>query len=166
MGTGVYGGFGNTDGFQNVDANHSNRIFHAVQFEGTVKVNNVSYDVSRRVYQRNDIDFDYYDANTGQTNLERMKAGKAPIGNDGSPIQLHHVIQKETGPVVEIREVTHVEYSKTLHGLVESGISFRNDPLLKKQYNISDLSTGNGVHDNTRRGKRNDGRNFESHPSI
>ena len=79
--------------------------------------------------------FNYFDENTGMTNLERTRSGKAPIGNDGNPIQLHHVIQKEAGPMVEIREVTHQEYYRILHGLVPSGASFRNDPLMNKQYN-------------------------------
>lgn len=129
MGTGIHGGFGNTQGTPKP------LRFRRVQFEGTVKVNGIVKDVSRRVYQRNDIDFNFYDANTGLTNLERMCLGKPPIGADGNPIQLHHVIQKEVGPMVEIREVTHQEYYKTLHGLIESGTSFRNDPMLIKQYN-------------------------------
>lgn len=64
-----------------------------------------------------------------------MESGKPPIGNDGKPIELHHVIQKEKGPVVEIRETTHQEYSRQLHGLSGKGESFRNDKLLEKQYN-------------------------------
>ena len=128
MGAGTYGGFGSTKG-----SDKSPR-FTKVQFEGTVKVNGEIRDVSRRVYQRNDIDFLYYDENTGLTNLERMEAGKPPIGNDGNPIQLHHLIQKESGPMVEIREMTHQEYYRILHGLVENGASFRNDPVLEKQY--------------------------------
>ena len=63
-----------------------------------------------------------------------MLNGEAPIGNDGRPIQLHHVIQKESGPMVEIREVTHTEYHRVLHGLVSKGNSFRNDPVLDRQY--------------------------------
>ena len=64
-----------------------------------------------------------------------MRAGQAPIGNDGRPIQLHHVIQKEPGTLVEIREVTHQEYMHTLHGLGIHGVSFRNNPELLSQYN-------------------------------
>ena len=104
MGAGIHGGFGNTSGAR------KSRLFTPVQFEGTVKVNGETRDVSRKVYQRHDIDLDYFDENTGMTNLERMRSGKAPIGNDGNPVQLHHVIQKEAGPMVEIREVTHQEY--------------------------------------------------------
>lgn len=89
MGTGEYGGFGNSFGAKRY------RRFSLVRFEGKVKVNGEIRDVSRRVYQRHDIDFSYYDENTGLTNLERMQAGKPPIGNDGRAIQLHHVIQKE-----------------------------------------------------------------------
>lgn len=126
MGTGFHGGFGNTQ---------RNQRFTPVQFRGTVRVNGTLRDVSRRVYQRNDLDFSYYDENTGMTNLERMMSGKPPIGNDGKTVQLHHVIQKEAGPTVEIRETTHQEYYRILHGLVKNGESFRNDPLMSKQYN-------------------------------
>ena len=91
--------------------------------------------MSRRVYQRNDIDFEYVDPDTGISNLNRMRSGNAPIGNDGKPVQLHHVLQKESGPMVEIRETTHEEYNRILHGLGIRGASFRNDPVLERQYN-------------------------------
>lgn len=110
-------------------------IYTSVEYEGTVKVNGEVRDVSRKVYQRNDIDFEYFDETTGLTNLERMQAGKPPIGTDGNAIQLHHILQKEAGPMVEIREITHQEYYSQLHGLIEDGASFRNDPILNKQYN-------------------------------
>lgn len=106
-----------------------------MHYEGSVTVDGVERDVSRGVYQRNDIDFEYYHPRSKQTNLQRMQEGKAPIGNDGKPIQLHHVLQKEVGPMAEVREVTHREYKRTLHGLVGSGASFRNDPVLLRQYN-------------------------------
>ena len=110
-------------------------IYTSVEYEGTVKVNGEVRDVSRKVYQRNDIDFEYFDETTGLTNLERMQAGKPPIGTDGNAIQLHHILQKEAGPMVEIREITHQEYYSQLHGLIEDGASFRNNPILNKQYN-------------------------------
>ena len=37
--------------------------------------------------------------------------------------------------MVEIREITHQEYYSQLHGLIEDGASFRNNPVLNKQYN-------------------------------
>ena len=111
------------------------RLYTPVEYKGTVKVNGEIRDVSRRVYQRNDIQIDYFDEITGLTNLERMQAGKPPIGLDGNPIQLHHILQKESGPMVEIQEITHQRYYSQLHGLIEDGSSFRNDPILNKQYN-------------------------------
>ena len=121
--------------FSRTKGARKSNIFSPVYFKGTVKVNGEVRDVSRKVYQRNDIDYSRVDPATGLSNLERMQKGKPPIGNDGNPIQLHHVIQKENGSVVEIRVTTHQEYYHTLHGLVESGGSFRNDPILSKQYN-------------------------------
>lgn len=131
MGTGFHGGFGNTAG---ASKEKRPRIFTPIQFEGTVRVNGVERDVSRRVYQRNDIDFNYVDKETGETNLQRMMKGNAPYGRDGKPLELHHVIQKEVGPVVEIHESTHQEYKRILHGLKGYGESFRNDKTLDSQY--------------------------------
>ena len=113
----------------------STKSYSPVEYKGSVKVNGEVRDASRRVYQRNDIDINYYDEVTGLKNLERMQAGRPPIGSDGNPIQLHHILQKEAGPMVEIRETTHQEYYLQLHGLIEDGASFRNDPILNKQYN-------------------------------
>ena len=131
MGAGAHGGFGNTAGSSE---NGGSKIFTRVQYEGTVMVNGVARDVSRRVYQRNDIDFGYIDPVSKQSNLQLMSKGRAPIGSDGHPVQLHHVLQRESGPMVEIRETTHEEYNRTLHGLGVSGASFRNDAVLSKQY--------------------------------
>ena len=116
-------------------SNPKSKLYNPVDFNGTVKVNGEVRDVSRRVYQRGDIDINYFDENTGLTNLERMKKGKPPIGSDGNPIQLHHLTQQEAGSMVEILEVTHQEYYSQLHGLVGKGESFRNNPILEKQYN-------------------------------
>lgn len=132
MGAGFHGGFGATKGSNT--ANTQKRIFTPVRYEGSVKVNGVERDVSRKVYQRNDINFNYVDKDTGETNLQRMLRGNAPIGRDGRPLELHHVLQKEVGPMVEIHEVTHKEYKKTLHGLKGNGDSFRNDKDLDSQY--------------------------------
>jgi len=129
MGAGVHGGFGHTKGAPKY------KHFTVVRYEGSVIIGGVERDVSRKVYQRHDIDFGYHDPDTGKTNHQLMKEGRAPIGNDGKPIELHHVIQKESGPIVEVREVTHREYRRILHGLVGRGGSFRNDPVLNKQFN-------------------------------
>lgn len=130
MGGGIHGGFGNTAG---ASSRNTSKIFTRVQYRGTVTVDGIVRDVSRRVYQRNDIDFNRRDA-TGRTNLQRMKNGNAPIGSDGQPIHLHHILQKESGPTAEVREVTHTEYHRALHGLAGPGESFRNNRLLAKQY--------------------------------
>ena len=132
MGAGFHGGFGATKG--SGSANINKKIFTPVKYEGTVKVNGTERDVSRKVYQRNDINFNYVDKDTGETNLQRMLRGNAPIGRDGRPLELHHILQKEVGPMVEIHEVTHKEYKKILHGLKGSGDSFRNDKDLDSQY--------------------------------
>lgn len=129
MGAGFHGGFGSTQGsvLRKV-------IFTKVQFNGSVKVRGEVRDVSRRVYQRDDIDFNYVDADTGKTNLQRMLNGNAPYGRDGKPLELHHILQKEVGPMVEIHETTHLEYKRILHGLRGKGDSFRNDKILDSQY--------------------------------
>ncbi len=105
-----------------------------VEYTGTTKVNGEVRDISRRVFQRLDIDYKGVDPDTGLTNFQLMKKGRSPIWKDGSVIELHHLIQREPGSMVEIPASMHDEYNKILHGLVENGGSFRNDPVLKKQY--------------------------------
>lgn len=131
MGAGYHGGFGDTIGSK---SRSKKKIFTPVHYEGTVKVNGEVRDVSRRVYQRDDIDFHYVDVDTGKTNLQRMLNGNAPYGRDGKPLELHHIIQKEAGPMVEIHETTHQEYKRILHGLRGNGESFRDDKSLDSQY--------------------------------
>ena len=114
--------------------------YTAVEVKGTVKVSGKEVDVSRRVYQI-EIDKNYVPNNPkalGKSNRELMKKGNSPyIVNDGveSKVELHHLIQKEPGGMVEIAELTHDKYDSTLHGLVGNGNSFRNDPELEKMYN-------------------------------
>ncbi|MCW9000164.1 MAG: HNH/ENDO VII family nuclease, partial [Kangiellaceae bacterium] len=70
----------------------------------------------------------------GWANLDLMKEGYAPIGVDGKQINLHHILGKEPGPMVELLSSTHKTHHKALHGLIENGRSFRNDSALKYQY--------------------------------
>ncbi|WP_456270552.1 T7SS effector LXG polymorphic toxin [Bacillus sp. AK130] len=108
--------------------------YNAVEVKGKVKPKGNLKDVDRRIYQLKNIDFNMKHPNKNITNLELMKSGKAPIGEDGKPINLHHLIQKEPGTMLEILHTTHKKYHKVLHQLVEKGDSFRNNPELQQQY--------------------------------
>lgn len=73
------------------------------EFEGT------------KVYQRNDlIDPAKVDAR-GRTNLQRMEKGLSPLGPDGKPINLHHVLQTEKGPVAELTQTFHQQNKGIIH---------------------------------------------------
>jgi uncharacterized protein RhaS with RHS repeats len=63
------------------------------------------------VYQQ-DIDWNQRDKK-GKTNLERASKGKAPLGSDGKPINLHHSKQNAKGPLFEISEKVHRKYDRT-----------------------------------------------------
>jgi hypothetical protein len=83
----------------------------------------------RRVYQRNDL-FDPSQVTQWRengkvisgTNLERMASGRAPIGNDGLSVQLHHLTQTERngltgtrGSLAEISTSFHQKHTSVLH---------------------------------------------------
>ncbi|WP_369546596.1 T7SS effector LXG polymorphic toxin [Bacillus velezensis] len=106
----------------------------AVEIDGKVKVKGQIRDVSRRVYTLKDIDINQKTPK-GKTNLELMKDGKSPYAKDGTQINLHHLIQEESGPLLEIPNSLHTKYSDVIHGLKGNGESFRNDVYLEKQYN-------------------------------
>ena len=113
------------------DAGKSGR-YSKTYYEETTKVGGQINDISRTVHQRNDIDWNRIDPATGLTNKQLAQAGSAPYANDGTKIELHHLLQQEPGPMVEIPASLHY---MTLHGLVGDGESFRNNPDLEKQYN-------------------------------
>lgn len=56
---------------------------------------------------RKDIDYDQVDEDTGETNLEKMEKGKAPLDKDGNPIELHHIGQKSDSPLAELTRDEH-----------------------------------------------------------
>ncbi|WP_246668565.1 HNH/ENDO VII family nuclease, partial [Bartonella refiksaydamii] len=77
---------------------------------------------TNKVYQRNDL----FDPNqrvkwrvnkkdVWGTNLERMKTGRAPIGFDGRPVELHHLKQTPEGPIAEISREFHKKYTSVIH---------------------------------------------------
>jgi filamentous hemagglutinin len=60
------------------------------------------------------------------TNLQRMQEGLAPIGPDGRPINLHHMLQTQSGPIAEVTATMHQQYSRILHinpNTIPSGIN-------------------------------------------
>ncbi len=108
--------------------------YSAVEIDGKVKVKGEVRDVSRRVYTLKDIDINQKTPR-GKTNLELMKDGKSPYAKDGTQINLHHLIQEESGTLLEIPNSLHTKYSDVIHGIKGNGESFRNDVYLEKQYN-------------------------------
>src|SRR5699024_659409 len=61
--------------------------YKAVEYTGTTKVNGEERDISRRVFQRIDIDYKRIDLDSGMTNFQLMKKGRAPIWKDGTVIE-------------------------------------------------------------------------------
>lgn len=95
--------------------------------------------IDRTVYQLNYIDWDYVSPSVrnplGLSNRELARAGNVPFGYDDMWIELHHLTQTEPGTMMEMLGSKHDKYSKELHGQVEKGKSFRNNPELNAQYN-------------------------------
>ncbi len=93
---------------------------------------NVSKFDNIKVYKRSDI----FDAKTVSswkvngktvtgTNVERMAAGKAPIGVDGKPVNLHHMTQTQESAIAEMTQTFHKKNHSTIHinpNSVPSGI--------------------------------------------
>ncbi|WP_273760822.1 HNH/ENDO VII family nuclease [Bartonella sp. ML70XJBT.G] len=48
-------------------------------------------------------------------NIERMLSGKAPIGIDGYPIELHHMLQTHDGPIAEVTRTFHKNNNSVIH---------------------------------------------------
>jgi RHS repeat-associated protein len=89
---------------------------------GTTTVWSKSSFEGTRVFQRNDI-FDpnvvsgWLDngAEVTGTNVERMASGRAPIGTDGEPVNLHHLIQTDESSLAEMTSTFHRTNSRIIH---------------------------------------------------
>ncbi|MEW6762543.1 MAG: HNH/ENDO VII family nuclease [Pseudomonadota bacterium] len=55
---------------------------------------------------RTDIDYDKADL-WGESNLDRMKDGRAPLDANDRPIELHHIGQKPDSPLAELTGAEH-----------------------------------------------------------
>lgn len=85
---------------------------------------------------RTDIDHDQKDV-FGKTNLERMKEGKSPLDNEGRPIELHHIGQKNDSPLAELTVSEHRGNGNDniLHNkLKESEINREDFNIERKEY--------------------------------
>jgi filamentous hemagglutinin len=93
---------------------HSDIWKHETEFKGI------------RVFQRDDlINPHWINPKTGETNLQRMQRGRAPIGADGKEINLHHTIQRQGYPMAEVSGSFHKKYHGTIHvnpSTIPSGI--------------------------------------------
>jgi len=93
--------------------------------------------LGKKVYQRDSLINPNHLDNFNRTNIERMREGLAPIGHDGLSINLHHSIQNDDSPIIELTETMHIKWSSTLHindNDIESGIDRENFNEWRKEY--------------------------------
>jgi hypothetical protein len=72
----------------------------------------------QRIYQRDDlVNPDYVSPadKYGRTNLKRMQQGLAPMGPDNKPLNLHHMLQTQDGPIAEVTHSMHFGNYNQLH---------------------------------------------------
>ena len=114
-----------------------NRINSMEQYEIYKNAGLVEADINgRKVLIKKDIDLDYKDPKTGETNRERMEKGRSPIDSKtGEKIELHHMGQEFDSPFAELLENSeHGDGNhKTLHPKDKD--SFRNDKEKEIEYN-------------------------------
>lgn len=110
--------------------------YTAYEVEGTVKVMGESKSINRRVYQLDDIDWNYVSPKEGSgfSNFELAQKGRSPYAKDDTVIQLHHLTQTEAGSMIELPASVHAKYYSELHGIIDDGESFRRDSSLSRQY--------------------------------
>ncbi|HEJ8090239.1 TPA: HNH/ENDO VII family nuclease [Serratia liquefaciens] len=79
-----------------------------------------------KVYQRNDLfDPNAVDAR-GRSNIQRMEKGLAPLDANGNSVNLHHMLQRQDGPIAEVTQAFHKENHGVIHindNSIPSGIN-------------------------------------------
>lgn len=84
---------------ESIDSEAEALIYDEAKLEPTV-IN------GKDVLIRTDIDYDKKDL-LGDTNLDRMKDGRAPLDDNGKPVELHHIGQKQDSPLAELTVDEH-----------------------------------------------------------
>jgi len=77
---------------------------------------------------RTDIDYDKISP-MGESNLDRMKNGRPPLGPDNNPVELHHIGQKQDSPLAELTRSEHRSNGNDniLHNKLKESEIDRND---------------------------------------
>ena len=91
----------------------------------------------KKVYQRDDLIDPNRTNDLGETSLELMKRGNAPIGPDGKPVNLHHMTQMDDSALAEVSTSFHQKNSKVLHinpNSIPSGINRSDFNKWKTEY--------------------------------
>ncbi len=105
-----------------------------------------------RVYQRNDWIDPLRLSDKGETSLQLMRKGRAPLGPDAKPIELHHVLQMGKEAIAEVTQAFHKKNSKIIHinqpaNKFPSGIDRSTFDAWKKRYwmhRAKDFELGHG----------------------
>ena len=81
----------------------------------------------KKVFKRNALFNPHYKDGIGKSNLDRMRNGNAPVGGDGRQVELHHIGQKDKGPIVETSYTEHhLKYNNEIHKSTKSEIDRKN----------------------------------------
>ncbi|MGW2521835.1 HNH/ENDO VII family nuclease [Streptomyces sp. NPDC001617] len=95
----------------------------------------------QRIYQRDDLVNPGYVSPVdkyGRSNLKRMRQGLAPMGPDDKPLNLHHLLQTQDGPIAEVTSSLHFGNYNQLHWKagtnIPSGIDRPSFNAWKTQY--------------------------------
>ncbi len=82
----------------------------------------------RKCLVRSDTDWEQKDS-MGRTNKERAESGLSPINTDGETIELHHIGQKNDGPLAELTPDEHrsKENYSLLHNTRKESEIYRNE---------------------------------------
>ncbi len=78
------------------------------------------------------------------TNIDRMKARRAPMGFDGKPVELHHLSQTPDGPLAEMSHKFHNKYTSVIHANPKTHQSLIDRKKFEKQREEYWYKLGNG----------------------
>ena len=113
------------EGFKEYKGNAPSGQYGVMQFRG------ITFYCNNNAFDPDGVDPE------GRTNIQRMEQGRAPLGYNGQPVELHHMIQSEKGGIVEVSSDKHREGHRTLHintSDIPSGISRTSFDVLRVAY--------------------------------
>lgn len=80
-----------------------------------INFGNIDVYINNGIFSKDNVSWTQNGKKVHGSNKDRMATGRAAIGTDNRPINLHHIYQTQDGPIIELLQSFHQNNYSALH---------------------------------------------------